>query len=88
VHIVKGTKNKALAEKLVNYVIGPQAQEEIAKRLLLGPVNTKAKLDAETDKKMPWGPGGSVKNLRIVDALAILENRDGWSKRWNEEVAK
>jgi putative spermidine/putrescine transport system substrate-binding protein len=88
VHIVKGTKNKATAEKLVNYVIGPQAQGEIAKRLLLGPVNVKTKLDAETDKKMPWGPGGSVKNLRIVDALAILENRDAWSKRWNEEVAK
>ena len=88
VHIVKGTKNKALAEKLVNHVIGAPAQEEIAKRLLLGPVNTKTKLDAETDKKMPWGPGGSVKNLRIVDALAILDNRDAWSKRWNEEVAK
>jgi putative spermidine/putrescine transport system substrate-binding protein len=88
VHIVKGTKNKALAERLVDYVIGPQAQGEIARRLLLGPVNTKTTLDPETDKKMPWGPGGSIKNLRIVDALAILENRDAWSKRWNEEVAK
>lgn len=88
VHIVKGTKNKALAQKLVDYTIGAQAQSEIAKRLLLGPVNTKATLAADVDKKMPWGPGGSVKNLRIVDAVAILDNRDAWTKRWNQEVAK
>lgn len=88
VHIVKGTKNKALAEKLVNYAVGPDGQSQIAKLLLLGPVNVKAKLDPETDKKMPWGPNGSVKNLRIVDALAILDNRDEWTKRWNQEVAK
>jgi putative spermidine/putrescine transport system substrate-binding protein len=88
IHIVKGTKNKALAQKLVDYSIGAEAQGEIAKRLLLGPVNTKTQLSAEVDKKMPWGPGGSVKNLRIVDAVAILDNRDAWTKRWNQEVAK
>lgn len=88
VHIVKGTKNKAAAEKLVNYTVGPEGQSMIAKLLLLGPVNTKATMDAETDKKMPWGPGGSIKNLRIVDAVAILDNRDDWTKRWNQEVAK
>jgi putative spermidine/putrescine transport system substrate-binding protein len=88
VHIVKGTKNKALAEKLVNYTVSAEAQGEIAKRLLLGPVNTKTVLAPEVDKKMPWGPGGSIKNLRIVDAIAILDNRDAWAKRWNQEVAK
>ena len=88
IHIVKGTKNKANAEKLVDYAISPDGQSMIAKLLLLGPVNVKVKLDPETDKKMPWGPGGSIKNLRIVDALAILDNRDAWSKRWNQEVAK
>jgi putative spermidine/putrescine transport system substrate-binding protein len=87
-HIVKGTKKKDLATKLIDYTIGPEAQKEIAKRLLLGPVNTTTKLDPETNRKMPWGPGGSVKNLRIVDAVAILDNRDAWSKRWNKEVAR
>lgn len=88
IHIVKGAKNKALAEKLVNYTLSPEAQREIATRLLLGPVNTKTKVDSAVDAKLPWGPGGSVKNLRIVDAVAILDHRDAWVKRWNEEVAK
>ncbi|MGE0716395.1 MAG: ABC transporter substrate-binding protein [Alphaproteobacteria bacterium] len=88
IHVVKGTKNKALATELVNYSVGAEAQGEIAKRLLLGPVNTKTVLSPEVDRKMPWGPGGNVKRLRIVDAYAILDNRDAWTKRWNQEVAR
>ncbi|MCC7275318.1 MAG: ABC transporter substrate-binding protein [Alphaproteobacteria bacterium] len=88
IHVVKGTKNKALAEQLVNYTVGPEAQGEIAKRLLLGPVNTKTVLAPDVDRKMPWGPGGNVKRLRIVDANAILDNREAWTKRWNQEVAR
>jgi hypothetical protein len=29
-----------------------------------------------------------VKRLRIVDANAILDNRDAWTRRWNQEVAR
>jgi putative spermidine/putrescine transport system substrate-binding protein len=87
-HLVKGAKNRAAAEALIDYTLSTEAQKEIATRLLLGPVNTKVTLAPEVDKKMPWGPGGSVKNLRIVDAVAILDNRDAWAKRWNQEVAK
>jgi putative spermidine/putrescine transport system substrate-binding protein len=88
IHIVKGTKNKDLAMKLVDYTIGAEAQKEIATRLLLGPVNKKTTLSPEIDTKMPWGPHGSIKNLRILDAVTILDNRDAWTRRWNEEVAK
>ena len=88
IHVVKGTKNKELATQLANYSVGPEAQGEIAKRLLLGPVNTKAVVSAEVDRKLPWGAGGNVKRLRIVDANAILDNRDAWTKRWNQEVAR
>jgi len=88
IHIVKGTKNKDLAMKLVDYTMSVEAQKEIATRLLLGPVNTKVTLAPEIDKKMPWGEHGSTKNLRILDAVTILDNRDAWTRRWNEEVAK
>ena len=87
-HIVKGTKNKSNAEKLADYAVSPEAQLEIAKLLQLGPVNTKVKLNSETDRKMPWGPGGSVSKLRIVDPNLILDRRDEWAKRWNQEVAR
>jgi putative spermidine/putrescine transport system substrate-binding protein len=88
VHIVKGTKNKAAAEKLADYAISADGQSEIAKRLLLGPVNTKVTLAPEIDRKMPWGANGSVAKLRIVDPNLILDKRDEWAARWNQEVAR
>jgi putative spermidine/putrescine transport system substrate-binding protein len=88
IHIVKGTGNKELAERLANYVISAEAQQSIAGMLFLGPVNTGAELAPEVDRKMPWGPGGSIDDLVLVDANAILDYRDEWTRRWNQEVAR
>jgi putative spermidine/putrescine transport system substrate-binding protein len=87
-HIVAGTKNKALAEKFINYAISKAVQEDLAKRLLTAPVNNKVQLPPEVDAKLPWGPHGSIKNLRLVDGNVILDNREAWIARWNKEVAK
>jgi putative spermidine/putrescine transport system substrate-binding protein len=87
-HVVTGTKNKALAEKFVAYAISKTPQEEISKRLYTAPVNTKVQLAPDVDAKLPWGPHGSIKNLRLVDGNVILDNREAWIARWNKEVAK
>ena len=88
IHIVQGSDNQELAEQLVNYAISAEAQESIAELLFLGPVNTEAELAPEVDRKMPWGPGGSIEDLVLVDANAILDHRDEWTRRWNQEVAQ
>lgn len=87
-HIVAGTKNKALAEKFITFAISKQPQEEVAKRLLTAPVNTKTQLPPDVDARLPWGPHGSIKNLRLVDGNVILDNREAWITRWNKEVSK
>lgn len=88
VHIVKGAKHKDLAEKLVNFVLGEEAQRALAIALLVGPVNPKVKLPSDVAAKMPWGAGGSANNLRLVDPYLILEHRAAWVDRWNKEIAK
>lgn len=88
IHIVKGAKHRELANKLVNFVLGVEPQQTIATKLLVAPVNTKTKLTSEVAAKMPWGEGGSAANLRLVDANAVLANRDAWTARWNKEVGK
>jgi putative spermidine/putrescine transport system substrate-binding protein len=88
VHIVAGAKHKELAEELVDYVISAEAQNAIADRLFVGPVNEKTKLAPEVAKKMPWGENGSAKTLRLVDPYAILDHRDEWVARWNREVTQ
>jgi putative spermidine/putrescine transport system substrate-binding protein len=87
-HVVEGAKNKEAAYGLANYAVSAEAQECIARMLSLAPVNTNAELSPEVAKKMPWGPDGSIDDLVIVDAIAILDNRDEWTRRWNQEVAQ
>lgn len=88
VHVVKGAKNRAAAMKLANYAVSAEAQEILAERLLVGPVNKKSKLKPDVAAKMPWGPDGNADLLVLVDANAVLQNRDAWVARWNKEVAK
>jgi putative spermidine/putrescine transport system substrate-binding protein len=88
VHIVKGTKRKDLAEKLVNFAVSDEAQRALATLLLVAPVNTKVVLPADVAAKMPWGSGGNVKKLRLVDPYLILEQRSAWVERWNKEIVK
>jgi putative spermidine/putrescine transport system substrate-binding protein len=87
-HIVAGTKNKALAEKFISFAISKGVQEDLTKRLLTSPVNTKTQLPPDVDAKLPWGSHGSIKNLRLVDGNVILDNREAWIARWNKEVTK
>jgi putative spermidine/putrescine transport system substrate-binding protein len=87
-HIVKGTKNKAMVEKLLDFSISKSVQEDLTGRLLTAPVNTKVSLPDEVRAKLPWGPGGSVAKLRLVDGEVILDHKDEWAARWNKEVVK
>jgi putative spermidine/putrescine transport system substrate-binding protein len=87
-HIVGGTKNKALAEKFISYAISKPVQEDLTKRLLTAPVNAKVQVPPEIGAKLPWGAQGSIKNLRLVDGNVILDNREAWIARWNKEVTK
>ncbi len=87
-HVVTGTKNRALAEQFISFAISKQPQEELTKRLLTAPVNTKVQLPPDVDAKLPWGPKGSIKNLRLVDGGVIVDNREAWIARWNRELTK
>lgn len=87
-HIVGGTKHKELAEEFINFALGKSAQEELTKRLLTAPVNTKVELPADVAEKLPWGAHGSIKDLRLVDGNVILDHRAAWIARWNKDVTK
>jgi putative spermidine/putrescine transport system substrate-binding protein len=88
IHLVKGAKNREAAIKLVDYTLSLEAQQEITKRLLTSPANKNVKVAPELEKKLPWGAGGNISNLILVDANVILDNRERWIRRWNQEVAK
>jgi thiamine transport system substrate-binding protein len=83
VGILKGTKNRDLAEKWVDFMLSPAFQEDVPLQMYVFPVNVNAKL-ADV----------FVKYLVIPDKTAdikpaeIAQNREQWLKEWTDTVLR
>src|SRR5512142_301246 len=77
VGILKGTKNRALAEKFVDFMLGKQFQEDMPLQMFVYPTNPKAALpDAFT--KYAQAP----KQTATISPEEIAANRDKWIQSW------
>lgn len=76
--ILKGTRNRALAEKFIDFMLSKSFQEDMPLQMFVFPVNPDATL-----------PEVFVKNTQIptspatLDPVIIAEKRDAWIKGWN-----
>lgn len=81
-NIVKGTKNKDLAMKFIDFLLSAEIQNESLDRGIDSPVNTNVVFEA--------GQEDSKTNLAIfpeatiTDIDLINENRATWISKWNE----
>ena len=77
--ILKGSKNRALAEKFINFMISTQFQEDIPLNMFVFPVNKNAYIPEEFLEhiQVPDHPA-------VVDTDEIAENRDVWIEAWRE----
>lgn len=73
-----------LAQSLVNYLVSPEVQAILAKRLQFGPVHKNTKMSAETAAAVP-GPN-EVANMDAIDYSIVNPAREQWTKRWNRTV--
>ncbi len=83
VGILKGTKQLALAEKFVDFMLSVKFQEDMPLQMYVYPTNTQAKLPDVFTKfvQLPAEPAR-------LDPAVIAENRDAWIKAWTEAVLK
>ncbi|SAL58900.1 extracellular solute-binding protein [Caballeronia arvi] len=86
-HLVKGARNKAAAEKFINAAITPEASTCLATKLYLGPSVKDVKVSPDVARKLPWGASGSVKDLKFLDWWEINKQRASLVDRWNREIA-
>ncbi|ANS74748.1 spermidine/putrescine ABC transporter substrate-binding protein [Paenibacillus yonginensis] len=87
VNIVKGSKNKELAEEFINWHLSKEVQEASAKAKVDSPVNEKVELtDAETEG-ITYGPE-IVNGLVKLDMKFVNDNMKEWTDRWNRELAQ
>ncbi|MEW6716084.1 MAG: thiamine ABC transporter substrate-binding protein [Chloroflexota bacterium] len=83
VGILKGTPNRDLAEKWVDFMLSTTFQEDIPLNMYVFPVNTHAKLN-ETFLKYLAIPEKPV----TLDPAAIAANREAWIQAWTEMVLR
>lgn len=83
VGILKGTQQRPLAEKFVDFMLGQQFQEDIPLQMFVYPVNLNAAL-----------PDAFVKYAQAPEKPATLSpdviaaNRDAWIQAWTDIVLK
>jgi thiamine transport system substrate-binding protein len=83
VGILKGTNNRALAEKFVDYMLGKQFQEDVPLQMFVYPVNPAAELPAEFIK-YAQAPGQTAE----LSPSEIATNRDRWIQEWTDVMVK
>jgi putative spermidine/putrescine transport system substrate-binding protein len=84
--VLKGAPHPELAQALVNFLLGPEAQEAFARYVFFAPVNRQAKLDPETARKVPTQE--QIARMIKLDFEAINENVAAWTERFNKEVER
>lgn len=77
--ILKGTKNRALAEKFIDFLLGEQFQEDIPLNMFVFPVSRQADVPEEFTRfvQTPKNPAELAPGL-------ITEHREEWITAWRE----
>ncbi|KNF07074.1 spermidine/putrescine-binding periplasmic protein [Gottschalkia purinilytica] len=85
INIVKGTKNKELAEKFINWILSEEVQKAQALDKVDSPTNKNVKLESTETEGVVYGEE-NIKKLRTVDWKYINKSKKRWTERWNKEI--
>ncbi len=83
VGILAGTQNRAMAEKLVDFMLGQQFQEDMPLNMFVYPANETARLPAEFVEWTQVPQETAVLAPELIDA-----NREKWIEAWTETVLR
>lgn len=83
VGILKGTKQRALAEKFVDFMLDVRFQEDLPLQMFVFPVNRNAQLPEEFVRyaQIPAKPA-------TLDPALIAEKREAWIEAWTQTVLR
>ena len=83
VGILKGTQNRALAEKFVDFMLGKEFQEDVPMQMFVYPVNSNAVLPNEFTQYAQ-----APSQTADLAPETIASNRDQWIQEWTDVVMK
>jgi thiamine transport system substrate-binding protein len=83
VGVLKGTKNRLLAQKWVDFMLSPDFQVDMPLQMFVFPVNPKAALDPALMRHLDL-----PEKTAQVSPQDIAANRESWIKAWTETVLR
>ncbi len=83
VGILKGTRNRALAEIFIDFVLSARFQQDMPLQMFVFPVNPNASVPLEFNKYISSGIQPAT-----LDHTIIAANRDAWIQAWTSVVLK
>lgn len=83
VNIIKGSKNKELAEAFINFYLSKEVQLAEALDGVDSPVRKDVELTKEQAANFTYGPE-LIEKLILPDWNVINEHKADWTERWNE----
>lgn len=81
--ILKGTQQRALAEKFVDYMLGTEFQQDVPMQMFVYPVNSNAALP---DEFIQYAQ--APQQTATLSPEAIAANRDQWIEAWTDVMMK
>lgn len=82
-----GTKNEALANEFINWLISYDVQYQEAMDLIDSPVRTDVEVPAEIAANLAYGDE-LVSSLHFFDEAEIASHQEEWINRWNSIFSK
>lgn len=85
-NVVKGSENKELAEKFINWMLDEEVQKSLAIDKVDSPANRNVVLTEEEAEGLTYG-ADVIESLVLADWMYINEVQDEWIDRWNREIS-
>lgn len=83
INLVEGAKNPEAAKAFINYALSPEAQTAFTEALYYAPVNAKAEISAETEKRTV---ATRLDQMLPLDWSWAATVRDQWNQAWRRRV--
>lgn len=85
VNVVKGSKNKELAEKFINWILSEEVQKANAIDRVDSPANKNVELTPEQAEGLTYG-ADVIGNLKTMNLSFVNQHMSSWIDRWNREL--
>jgi putative spermidine/putrescine transport system substrate-binding protein len=85
--LVKGSKNRELALRLMDYWLSVEVQTKLGQDLVDSPANSKVKLSDQAAQNLTYG-SEATSHLHFIAPADILTNRAAWLEGWNAHIAR